>query len=323
MQPSPRDILAVAFPSRGFDLPINGGWGMVQEDACVIDKEDPAALPGFSFDPWRIIFTFVEERNYMELVITREEGKEFSGIAWELLERKTVRENGRVFEWLNFEVSGFRDDDWKSLQAEWEAGGGLSSPDFDLEAHMQRRNECKVTRQRPFWFDVTSSYSSSLYGINLPWVVGEYARGAIVDYESTTPGQGYSLAYSPFSGRGVTSTVYFYVGAHQEIPDDIESELVVEHFKDLIQEVLSANEMIFKRKCEFKGAAYVGEEGCQPIYLGADFDLEGEAEPIKTRIFLKTYDGRFLKIRQTFPEDERFQRMSIDFAIEFSKMLNQ
>jgi len=321
MTATPRKVLAELFTSLGGELPIRGGWGMGQEDACVIEKDDPAAMPGFSFDPWRIIWTFVEKRIYLELIVTRAEDDRFSGIGWDLLERKTVHENGRIFEWMNVEVSAFRDNDWESLRAEWEGENGYSSPTFDVEAHYKRRDACRVVKPRAFCFDVTSCYSSSLFGINLPWVLSGFGRGAITDYESANPGQGYSIAYQPLGRVGVTSSIYFYTLGHH-VSEGLEDELLIEHFKSVVREIVDVNEVTHKKTCVLKEAGYYGTHAQEPDYLRAEFDLTSESEgPLKTFVYLKGHDGRFVKIRQSMPDDEGFKRQGINFLQEFTNIL--
>jgi len=321
MTNTPRKVLAELFTSLGGELPIRGGWGMGQEDACVIEKDDPAAIPGFSFDPWKIIWTFVEKRIYMELIVTRAQDDRFSGITWDLLERKTVHENGRVFEWMNFEVSAFQDSDWESLRAEWEGENGCSSPDFDIEAHFKRRDACRVVKPRAYWFDVTSCYSSTLYGINLPWVLAGLGRGNIVDYESTSPGQGYSVAYHTLGRVGVTSSIYFYTFGHH-VSEDLEDELLIEHFKSVVRDIVEVNEGTHKKTCVLNEAGYFGTHGQEPAYLRAEFDLMSESDgPSKTFLYLKGRDGRFVKIRQSMPDDEGFKRQGINFIQEFTNIL--
>ena len=321
MNNSPRKVLAELFTSLGGELPISGGWGMGQEDACVIEKNDPVAIPGFSFDPWRIIWTFVEKRIYMELIVTRAQDDRFSGITWTLLERKAVHEGGRIFEWMNYEVSAFRHSDWESLRAEWEGENGYSSPDFDVKTHLRRREACRVVTPRSYWFDVTSCYSSSLYGINLPWVQAGLGRGAIVDYESTEPGQGYSVVYHPLGSAGVTSSIYFYTLGH-DVSDDLEDEFLVEHFKAVVRDIVNVNENTHKNTCVVRDVGYFGFKEQEPEYLRAEFDLISESNgEMKTFAYLKVHDGRFLKIRQTMPDDEGARQQGIRFLFEFATVL--
>ena len=59
----------------GPDLPIRGGWGYDQEDACIIDKNDPIIDPDSPMPFYGVGYEkiFVERRIYMELITYRKE----------------------------------------------------------------------------------------------------------------------------------------------------------------------------------------------------------------------------------------------------------
>jgi hypothetical protein len=154
---SPRQILAEDFRSIG-ELPIRGGWGYTQADACIIDKNDPIVNPVLPFDGVAIEYVFVEKRIYEELIVFRPEGQKHSGIRWKCLEAKIASEGDRVFDNLTFEVTAFRDSDWDSLRAEWEGPDGHENSAFDVAAHEARRQEKLLRLTREFWFDITSFY---------------------------------------------------------------------------------------------------------------------------------------------------------------------
>lgn len=159
---SPREILATDFKSLRCGLPIRGGWGYSQEDACVIDKNDPLVDPSLPFDGVGVEYVFVEKRIYEEMIIFRPEGEKFSGIRWELQQQSTVREGERVFDKLVFEIAAFPEKDWEELKAELEGSQGYGHPEFDGEAHERKRQEKMVRFTREFWFDITSFYGQGL-----------------------------------------------------------------------------------------------------------------------------------------------------------------
>ena len=154
----PRQILAEDFPSLNGGLPIQGGWGYTQNDACIIVKDDPLVEPGLPFDGIAVEYAFVEKRIYEEMIIFRPDGGKFSGMQWELLDKYLVEDTGRYFDHLVFEISAFRDSDWEDLKAEYTGKKGSQHPDFDLEAHELKREKMMVRLKREFWFDITSFY---------------------------------------------------------------------------------------------------------------------------------------------------------------------
>jgi len=159
---SPREILVADFKSLRGGLPIRGGWGYSQEDACIIDKNDPLVDPSVPFDGVGLEYVFVEKRIYEEMIIFRPDGEKFSGIKWNLLQQSTLHEVERVFDKLVFEITAFPDKDWEELKAEFEGPQGYGHPEFDGEAHERKRQEKMVRLTREYWFDITSFYGQGL-----------------------------------------------------------------------------------------------------------------------------------------------------------------
>lgn len=159
---SPREVLAADFKSLSGGLPIRGGWGYSQAEACIIDKNDSLVDPSVPFNGVGVEYVFVEKRIYEEMIIFRPNGEKFSGIRWDLLERSTLQEEGRVFDKLIFEISAFLDNDWEELKAEFEGPHGFGHSEFDVEAHERKRQEKMMKVTREFWFDITSFYGQGL-----------------------------------------------------------------------------------------------------------------------------------------------------------------
>lgn len=159
---SPRDILAADFKSLRGGLPIRGGWGYTQADACIIDKNDPLVDPSLPFDGVGMEYIFVEKRIYEEMIVFRPDGEKFSEIKWNLLEQNLIHDAGMHFDRLVFEITAFRDNDWEDLKLEFEGPQGYGHPDFDLEDHKEKRQEKMVRFTREFWFDITSFYGQDL-----------------------------------------------------------------------------------------------------------------------------------------------------------------
>lgn len=159
---SPREILAADFKSLRGGLPIRGGWGYSQEDACIIDRNDPLVDPSVPFDGVGLEYLFVEKRIYEEMIIFRPAGEQFSGIEWNLLEQSTLHEGERVFDKLVFEITAFPDKNWEELKAEFEGAQGHGHPEFEPEAHEKKRQEKMVRLTREYWFDITSFYGQEL-----------------------------------------------------------------------------------------------------------------------------------------------------------------
>lgn len=159
---SPREILGADFKSLRGGLPIHGGWGYTQADACIVDKNDPLVDASLPFDGVGVEYVFVEKRIYEEMIIFRPDGEKFSDIKWNLQEQNLIHDAGRHFDKLVFEITALRDSDWEDLKAEFEGPQGYGHPDFDGEAHERKRQEKMVRFTREFWFDITSFYGQGL-----------------------------------------------------------------------------------------------------------------------------------------------------------------
>ena len=159
---SPREILAADFKSLGGELPIRGGWGYSQEDAVIIDKNDPVVPSGIPFDGVEIEYIFVEKRIYEELIIFRPPEERFAGIKWNLLKQRLTEHNGRSYDLLTFEVTALPGKDCEELKGEWEGPNGYGSSGFDVDAHFSKRDAKAIRYVTEYWFDITSFYGSDI-----------------------------------------------------------------------------------------------------------------------------------------------------------------
>ena len=150
----PRETLAADIPWLE-PLPIRGGWGYTREDACIIDKNDPLVDPAQPFDGIAIERAFVEARIHEEMVILPPEGERFEEIQWQLLEQRLVTHDWRRFDMLRYEITAFREKDWKAVMAELGKAAG-NGQGFDNEAYEKALRERTVRFTREFWFDIES-----------------------------------------------------------------------------------------------------------------------------------------------------------------------
>ena len=123
---SPREIIADHFRSIRGELPIRGGWGYSQEDAVIIDKNDPTVVPGMPFDGVGIEHVFIEKRIYEELIIFRPENDRFTKVQWNLKTQELIEIDNRVYDKLIYSITAWRDRDYEALQKE-------RNPEWDLD----------------------------------------------------------------------------------------------------------------------------------------------------------------------------------------------
>jgi len=156
----PREILALDFRSLGGPLPITGGWGYGQADACVIECSKYKTENGLPLDYVQLEYLFVEKRIYEEMIIFRPTGQKFAGITWTLQDQHLIRDSARVFDKLVFAISAFNELDWENLRAEYEGVEGFGTPNFDEVAHEVKRREATVQFTKDFWFDITNCFGA-------------------------------------------------------------------------------------------------------------------------------------------------------------------
>ena len=322
MNDLPRDVLIKCFPSLAGHMPISGGWGRTQQDACCIESGSVFPLACEQEDSaWHTIFVFVEKSIYMELIVGQPLNNRYSGISWQLRDRQTKVENGRIYECLAYEVSAFADKDWEHLKSEWEGPQGVRSDDFDIEAHSRRRADLLKTTVHEYWFDVTRYYSISLFDIQLPWVVAGFGRGKIVNYESQVVGQGYSVAYHGlFHPSPAEATVYFYTQCDNDIPNDCDDERTIDAFRRAIDEIIFVNKNQFKSECDVVqvGKYPVHDGGAE--FLHVEFDIVSSHERKQSHMFFRGYAGRYLKVRISLPAEETFKEAPFMYIQEFADL---
>jgi len=151
-----RQVIFDCFKSIGKELPISGGWGSTQEDAIIIDKNDPTVIPGLPFDGVGMEYLVVEKLIYIDLIINRPKEDKYSGIKWKLGTQKLIHDEGRSYDCMNFFVSAHTDQDFDMLKREHE--GGIQNGNLDFEEHFKKNNALLKHYEKVLWFDITSFY---------------------------------------------------------------------------------------------------------------------------------------------------------------------
>ncbi len=92
-------------------LPITGGWGYSFKDAIIIENNNYEADSYTSSGAIGIEYYIVEKRLYEELIIFKQPPNQYSDINWQLLVQKLHAEQGKKYDYLQFEVTCFKDSD--------------------------------------------------------------------------------------------------------------------------------------------------------------------------------------------------------------------
>jgi hypothetical protein len=139
----------------------------------------------------------------------------------------------------------------------------------------------------------------NIYGLTIPERVGGLVPGQPVDYESKSPGLGYSVR---FSGRpGWTVDVYIYDFGLATIPDDIESGIVKGQFARAKGDIAELGRRgTYANVTEQDG--FTVADGGKPHFLCSAFSyLRGDRKELDVNSYLclTSWNNKFVKIRMT------------------------
>ncbi len=143
--PSGDDIRSVIKSAFDVDLELSGDWGYDREHALVIHRTDVPLQ--------QMEHTLASMRAFIEMNMTQPEERRYGAINVNETARECISENNRIYDKIEFEISGMLESDYEALIDEYKAGYG--SPEFDMQAHFQKRKEKTVLFRKPFWFDIT------------------------------------------------------------------------------------------------------------------------------------------------------------------------
>jgi hypothetical protein len=104
--------------------------------------------------------TFIEHRNYLELITFRPEGDRYAGIEYKRnrQELKQDPEHERVYDRILYEITCFREQDYEMLKNERETALRTQDKSFDFDGHMKKRAALTVRFEREAWFEISSFY---------------------------------------------------------------------------------------------------------------------------------------------------------------------
>jgi len=155
----PREVMRDVFSYLG-ELPIKGGWGYTEEDAVIIDKNNPVVESGILFNGVLDEYTFIEHRNYLELITFRVERNRYAGIEYNKNGRNSnrMRSVSYIYDRISCEVTSFRKHDYDMLKNEWETARQTQDKNFSIDEHRKNCAALVVQSDREVWFEISSFY---------------------------------------------------------------------------------------------------------------------------------------------------------------------
>ncbi len=141
--------------------------------------------------------------------------------------------------------------------------------------------------------------SATIYGLTIPAQVGGLTHGQPVDYETKSPGLGYSLRFA--SRPGWMVDVYIYDFQLRSIPADLGSGAVKDQFARARGDIFELGRRGSYANVQEKGEFVVARDGKTRFICSTFGYLRGEKRDIDVDSFLclTSWNDKFVKIRMT------------------------
>lgn len=132
------------------------------------------------------------------------------------------------------------------------------------------------------------------FGLTFPTEIGGAQRISVRDYETSSPGLGYSAGYRHGTA---TSTLYIYDNRLPSIPDDLKSAVVRDELEKAKADLKAIPRNLITEKNAFtiNDASKRERLNCQAYALAP----EPGPEAFETFVCLGVFNGKFLKVRTT------------------------
>jgi hypothetical protein len=137
----------------------------------------------------------------------------------------------------------------------------------------------------------------SFFGLPTPLTLFGLPRGKVILHELQSPGDGIAVAYI---GVSINVTLFLYDFGNPDIPSDLHSDVVQEHFRVCMDDVLKlapralADVKFVAAYCAGVKHPDVGHE-----YLCGQFEGADEHGPLSSFLYLTVKGGKFVKLRMT------------------------
>lgn len=157
--------------------------------------------------------------------------------------------------------------------------------------------------------------ATAFYGINIPEMIHGSALGKPIDNEASSPGLGVTI---PFSSPAFKATVFIYDLGLQSVPEGPMSELVLNHFYQLIKEIESAVEYGVYNYARLTGKYATGSQSRGREILCAEIEIGQGGNSLYSYLYLTGHKDKFVKVRITTPAQQRGAVAARQFADELA-----
>ncbi len=156
---------------------------------------------------------------------------------------------------------------------------------------------------------------AALPGPKLTWPAVAAARAGVPAWNGESPPHvydqkalGYSVRYT--SPLKIKVDVYVYDGGLRSIPDDIRSQVVRDQFRRNKGDIHTAKRQGLYQSVEetSQGEVRIGSSPKAPRAHHARFRIERQGEKLLSDLYLTVYQGQFVKIRCSRPDEKDADR---------------
>lgn len=161
-------------------------------------------------------------------------------------------------------------------------------------------------------------------GIVFPDRVALFEKWAdVTDYETENPGLGISVAYN---SPGITVTVYLYTMGMDAIPDNLQSPILQDHFKQAATDIERAGEQgyYFSVTKLSEGEVTWDVARTATTSLHSSYSYTQREQDRLSHLYLMGFRNHFLKIRFTYDKEiqQAAEKAQTEFLAAFSQILS-
>ena len=153
-----------------------------------------------------------------------------------------------------------------------------------------------------------------IYGLTIPDRIGGFSHGEPIDFETKSPGLGYSLRFS--SRPSWTVDVYIYDFGLKSIPPDVDSDVVREQFARAKGDIFELGRRGSYADVLERGEFTIDREGKARFACATFSYLRGERKEfdVESHLCLTSWNDKFVKIRMTAVKGEVSRAEAMKFV---------
>jgi len=150
--------------------------------------------------------------------------------------------------------------------------------------------------------------------IEIPSNINEFSIVSTTDNEAESPGLGWAISYNSPS-RIYDVNCYIYNLGLKSIPNDINSDIVLEHYNAVKNDLYTAVDLGIYQDLKFNDSYGITSDRTKYGVWIAEVSIIQNDTIYDSYIYLTVFDNQFVKIRFTLESDENSSDISHSFSI--------